>query len=491
MLWSGGFTLLRDIMQFGAMLALTRLLSASDYGNFALAQSIVGLLSIASFGTFVVHALQSRDPESIDWQAHFTAAVVINGGLFLAALAAAGETSLFEHYRSAALPLAGMAATFPIEIAATLRFRMLETRHEWSRFRTLAFLGTAGGLSLGVVLALLGAGVWALVIQVPLFGIPAAIDLFWGAKWRPDWSWSWDRYRDTFAFGGNRMAGQAVVRLRQAAERMLLAGVYSVAALGVFSRSVGLGTILAGRLGSVATAALFPVITRAPQGSAQYRRLAALVFQAVCWATVPAVAFLAVVAGDVTHLLYGSKWEGVVPLLPAAAAAVGIGGMSVSANTLLLANNAVRACLMLDVVDALSGLVLAMFLIPMGMGLYLAALALQCGTILALTLALLRAKNGISSAGIFAALVPSAMAGAVSTGALFLVHRSPILSAPLVVRLAIEFGLFSAIYLCTLRFAFSKITKELIVVAPGGKQIGRLLLYTARAPPATAIDGQR
>ena len=78
LLWAGGFTLLRDVAQFGTMLILVRLLSPADYGTAALAQSTIGFLSVVSFGAFVMHSLQFRDPSQVDWQAHFTAAVVIN-----------------------------------------------------------------------------------------------------------------------------------------------------------------------------------------------------------------------------------------------------------------------------------------------------------------------------------------------------------------------------------------------------------------------------
>jgi O-antigen/teichoic acid export membrane protein len=86
LLWGGGFTIFRDVVQLVTMLILVRLLAPADYGRMALAQTIVGLLAVMSFGTLVTHALQARDPAEIDWQAHFTAAAVINSVLALLTL---------------------------------------------------------------------------------------------------------------------------------------------------------------------------------------------------------------------------------------------------------------------------------------------------------------------------------------------------------------------------------------------------------------------
>ena len=148
LLWGGGFTLLRDLAQFGVMLILVRLLTPADYGTAALAQAIIGLVAVVSFGTFSAHALQMRDPDEIDWQAHFTAAAAINVTLAALVLALAYALSFTTRYAEAALPLAALAVIFIIEIPGTLRHRMLEANHDWKRFRLLLIIGTFLGLRL-------------------------------------------------------------------------------------------------------------------------------------------------------------------------------------------------------------------------------------------------------------------------------------------------------------------------------------------------------
>src|SRR6476469_3152322 len=81
LLWAGGFTIFRDVVQLVSMLILIRLIAPADYGRVALARTIVDLLAVVSFGTFATHTLQAREPAEIDWQAHFTAGAVINSVL--------------------------------------------------------------------------------------------------------------------------------------------------------------------------------------------------------------------------------------------------------------------------------------------------------------------------------------------------------------------------------------------------------------------------
>jgi len=478
-LWGAGSALLRDIAQFAVMLILIRILSPVDYGSAALAQSFIGLISVVSFGTFALHALQMRDPNAVDWQAHFTAAAVINSVLFCLTILLAWALSFSERYHSAAWPLAGLSPVLLIEIAATLRHRMLETQHDWQRFRILLIIGTILGLSTGLIVALLGGGVWALVVQVPLFGLPAAVDLFWYGKWRPQWSWSWARYRETVRFAFNRMGSDAVLRGRQTVEQTVLAGAYDFAGLGVFTRSIGLATLIAGRIGSVAMMSLYPVITRAAQRTVRFQRIAGLVLQGVCWATIPGAVFLAICAGDVVALLYGPKWAAVAPLLPLAAMGVAIASISATASSLLLANNAVRVCLIIDLLAACIGVGLALWLVPIGMVVYLAALAALSLTVLLVSLGALLVTNGIARDSLPSAFLPALLAAAGAAIATAGVQNLVDGHGYVVARLVAEAVVFCSFYLLIIRVTFPHALHELLLVVPAGQRLMKLLCLSS------------
>ena len=479
-LWGGGFTLIRDLLQFVTMLVLVRLLSPGDYGSATLAQTILGLLAVFSLVTFSLHALQARDPAEIDWQVHFTAAVVINSVLVLVTLTLAGLLSLTSRYEAAALPLAALSLVFVVEIPAALRIRMLQVAHDWRRFRIVLITGGLLSNSTGIVIAFLGGGVWALVVQPVLAGLPAALDLILVAKWRPHLTWSWARYRATARFGAMRVASGLLLNGRQTVEQSMLAGTYDFAVLGVFTRALGLAMLVAGRLGGLAMGSLYPVITRAERGSAQFRRYAALVMRGVAWATLPAAALLALTAADITTLLYGPKWSGVVPLLPLAAIAVGFSGIATAAGTLLLANDQIRECLALDVVSAVLGVVLALWLVPAGMEIYLAALAANGMVVLGLALGLLVRTGGIDRSGLVAAFLPAMVAAAAAVGAIFAVRGTVGSIGIMPVRLVVESALFCAVYLAVLRLAFERPLRELIEVAPGRNRLSAMLAFAPR-----------
>jgi len=473
-----GTTLVIDVLQFGGMLLMVRLLTPEDYGSAALAQSFVGLISVLSFTTFAGHALQVRDPSNVDWQAHFSAAVVINCSIFLLTLLVALFLSSTQRYEAAALPLAVIAVVFLLEIPALLRRTMLQTQHDWVRLSGLTLMGTFLGLSAGLAIAFLDGGVWALVVQPPLLVVPFAIDLFWRGNWRPDFSLSWGRYRSTVFFSIYRMGSAVAIRGRPVVEQSVMVSAYDFGFLGVFTRTMGLASLVAGRMGSVAMQALYPVITRAEIRSEKFQRMAGIVLQGVCWTTIPAAVFFALHANETVSLLYGEQWLSVVPLLPLALMGIAFNGIATTLSGLLLANNESRLCLIIDITGTIIAVGLAMWLVPIGFIEYLAALAILGFAMVMVVLAALMKTNGLSGKLIKAAFLPSIVACSVASVITEIGRYLVEGSYPTVVQLIIGSGVFVAVYILVLRFAFASSMRALIELSPGGKSLMRWLQFS-------------
>lgn len=475
LMWGAGFTLIRDVLQFATMLVLVRLLSPADYGSMAFAQAVISLLSVMAFGTFASHILQSRDPQQVDWQSHFTAAAVLNSALFVLALGLAFCLSLTERFAAAALPLAVLSLVFILEIPAGLRTFMAQVEHDWRTFRSQLLVGALLGCSAGVVIALMGGGIWALIVQPILAPLPAAADLILVRRWRPAWTWSRTNYLQSAKFGATRVASAAINGSRQLAEQATLAAVFDFTALGIFTRALGLASLLAGRIGTVATSALYPVITRAQSGSEQFRHFAQLVLQGVAWLTIPAAALLSIAANDIVALLYGAKWADVTGLVPLASATIAITGITAAAYYLLLANDQPRTCLAIDVVSGALGMALILLVLPRGAEIYLLSLSAHGCAILTVVLAALAASGGLTWRSAAAALLPSLVAALVAllaTSAGRHLHGEAIWP-PL--RLALDTLLFAASYLAVLRACFAGQTEALLIASPGGARIRRYL----------------
>src|SRR5262249_10799233 len=69
-LWSGGFKVTQNLLQFGLTVVLARLLSPADFGTYAVVAGIIGVLNAASSDNFLAYLLQERDESQLHLQVH-------------------------------------------------------------------------------------------------------------------------------------------------------------------------------------------------------------------------------------------------------------------------------------------------------------------------------------------------------------------------------------------------------------------------------------
>jgi O-antigen/teichoic acid export membrane protein len=383
--WGIGFTLVRDMMQFLTMLVMVRLLSPEIYGQQALAQTIIIVLAVASLKTLGQYPLQARHPEEFDWEAHFSVGATLNVVVFVLTLIVGfcmiGVGGNLVTIGQIVLVL---SITFLVEIGGTYYFTWLQAHHHWARMRLLLLGGALCASVLGVTLASLGWGVFSLAAMPMLQGIPACIDLVLFSEHRPSYSFaSLQRYVNGIRFGLNRAVSSVAFAGRGLAENAAMSAFFGFAPLGAFTRAIGLAQITSGRIGPVAVQTLYPVLTRAEAKSERFRRFSTLLLQGALWLSLPAAAFLAIESSSIVLLLYGHRWENVVPLLPIAAFLVATRGLSTVLNQILLANLQLNDCLRIDLATAVAGFFAIILAMPFGAVPYLLAL-LACDALFSL-----------------------------------------------------------------------------------------------------------
>ena len=482
LLWAGGATVLGDIAQFFSMLIMVRLVSPAEYGQAALAQGIYGVMAVFTLGTFVQHVLQFRDPYQVDWGAQLSGAIFINTFMFLMCCGLAWLLYRTESFAAAALPLLVLSTTFVLEIPGTLHLKYLQAHHQWARYRSLHLGGTFLGLTVGVLIAAGGGGVWAVVISTPLLIVPASIDYLISFRHQPTSIRNWGNYRETFRFGLNRAGAALMARGRVALERGTISGIYDFDALGVFNRSNGLASLLAGRFGPIAMQAMYPIVTRAEAGSPQFRRAADLVFRCVCWITIPAGVFLALAADPVVRVIYGEGWLTVIEILPAAAAAAVTTSISQSLALLLLANNNARLSLLVELVHGVAAIALIFLVLPTGVVPFLWAVTGIGASAITLSFGLLCWQRGILIRSILISVLPpvaSSMIVGWSVNSLHIILDIENLSA--LAKMAL-FGASFAIFVPVVhRMLLPKSLSELLEILPGARRFRRILMYKIEA----------
>jgi O-antigen/teichoic acid export membrane protein len=475
MLWSAGLNLFRDVLQFGQMLILVRLLDPAIYGMAGLATTFINFIGLISFQHIITHVLQVRGEGRVNYHQHFTAGVAINGGLFVLANLIAFALRFSEQYAPLQPLLHVLSFTFILSVPVDMRVKMLERDHEWSRLRLLQMGSILVSIAAAIAMALAGAGVYALIVPGLLASMVFVADLFLFTGWRPHWQWSYAEYREALHFGLNRAGSNALNGGRALLQNTLITQHFQFSALGVFGRAEGLANMFCGRIAQEASNALYPVITRAEAQTERFQRISGLVLQSVAWVVIPIAAFFTLEADNVVRLLYGQKWIEVIPLLSLVMAVTAIGSVGATAYRLLLANNRSRLCLYSDFAAFAIAIPTMLILLPFGLEEYLYG-AIAVSLIVALVLMhMLMRTEGVTWLGLANAIYPPIVAVGVSCIPMWQINMVLAGEYPPLIKLLIAAPLFIAIYVMTLRILFTRLLRELTSYVPGGSMFSSLL----------------
>lgn len=314
--WLGMAAASQAFLQILIVAVLARLLTPTDFGQFAIAVIIMDLATGLA-GTGVSQAVVQRG-ELTDH--HIRAAFSISfllGVLTSSAVVALSPwlASLLGDPTSAPL-IAALSATFIIRAVAfvpeglTVRsrnFRVLAMR------KAGAYLVGYGIVGIGA--ALLGAGPWALVLAEVASALAEAILLLNASRfeWRPTAKWS--AHREIIGFGSGMSLARIANALCNQSDRAIVAKFTDPAAVGLYTRAVQITRYPTALIGQAVEDVLFPSFaglqtSRERLKGAYYRSIGSIFM-----IMVPVSVFFCVSAGMLSSVLLGSQWGGVVPLM--------------------------------------------------------------------------------------------------------------------------------------------------------------------------------
>lgn len=306
---------LRVLSQFLVGVVLARLLGPAEFGTVAMAGLVVGmgaLLADLGFGVVLV-----QRPEISEEDVRFVATVqVATGALLTAALAAAAPwVAGWFHAPEAAPIFRAMSAMFLLQSFGLTPLALLRRDLDFRGVQVVTLTSYLGGyLLVGVPLALLGLGAWALawaqLVQSALFSAQAL--------WRHG---GWPRPRWRPPGGGLFRFGSAVIGTNLAnwtlsnADGVVVGKALGAVELGLYGRAMGVVLSPMNALTTSLQAVLFAASARAQHDPARLRRAWLGAVSAIGAVALPVFVTVAAVPEVAVLGIYGPAWAAAAPVL--------------------------------------------------------------------------------------------------------------------------------------------------------------------------------
>lgn len=294
---------------------LARELSHADFGLVGAIMVFQAFASMFVDSGFASALIQKKSPSQTDYSTvlwfNMAMAAAIYAILFVCAPLIAGIFGGDERL----IPLSRvMFLTFVLNATAIVQVNRLNKKLEMKMVTLANSAGVFAGCVVGIALAVTGFGAWAVVWQSITLAAAKSIILWWKTSWRPSAVFSTVSLRSFFKVGGGVMVQSFFNNLYLYCYAFFIGNRVGMVGLGYYSQADKWSKMGVSSLSAVITSSFLPVLSRYQDEPAEFAAVTSKFNRLTAYLAFPALGMLAAVAPAVFHALFGTKWDGSIPL---------------------------------------------------------------------------------------------------------------------------------------------------------------------------------
>jgi PST family polysaccharide transporter len=305
------------ILVFASTLILARLLSKADFGVAAFALTVISFLEVASdlgIGpALIYHRDEPGAADTAFWMGLSLSLVMATITWMIAPLA----SSFFDDPR--ALPVVrALAFSFPLGTLGSIHDMLLRKELSFQR-KFLPDISRSIGKGLGsIILAMLGFGVWSLIIG-QLAGTALATIVLWITHpWRPSFRFGGNISRALLKYGVNIVAVDSLGIILSNTDYLLVGHYLGAVSLGIYQLAFRIPDLLIMQFCALISKVIFPLYSKLrEEDPAALTRGFLTTTRYVALVTVPLSLGMLLVAKPLILVTFSDKWIEAVPVLQA------------------------------------------------------------------------------------------------------------------------------------------------------------------------------
>lgn len=301
------------VLNLGGNIVLARMLTEADFGLLAMLAIFVAVaadLSSCGLSDGLIHKVNpTREDYSTVFIANTVMGLVFGSAFFFCAPLMAS----FFHQPELVGITRVLGICFFFQCMSFTQETYLRKRLEMKRMCFVRIGATMSSLALGITLAALGYGYWALVCTQLVLSVFFYIYYMIASRWFPGWKFNAQSFKDFFRYGAPLMLAYLGNIVSKNINTSVLGRVYTSALSGVYYQ----GAKLANVPFAVSESSLnmpFFVVASNEADPERRRGLILEMMPVIIGFNALLLFFMLVIAAPGIELLYGSKWLAAIPV---------------------------------------------------------------------------------------------------------------------------------------------------------------------------------
>lgn len=313
--WSALENVTRLGVTFVVSIILARLLSPEEYGLIGILAIFIAIFNAIVDSGFTSALIRKQNATETDYSTVF----FINLGLSVVLAAVlffcAKPISVFFE-RPELVSLTQVMSSVVIINALSIVQRVRTTKFIDFKTQTkITFISSIGSGVIGIAMAYMGYGVWALVGQQISNQLFTTLFFWIYNKWMPKLIFSWTSFKEMWTFGSKLLASRLIDTAWQEIYQVVIGKCYSPVTLGLFTRAKQFADLCSSNLTSVVQRVSYPVLSSIQDDRARLKGAYQRIIKTAMLPTFVLMLGMAACAKPMIYVLIGEQWLACVPML--------------------------------------------------------------------------------------------------------------------------------------------------------------------------------
>lgn len=314
-LWTSIDKFSSQFVQFIISIIIARIVSPHEYGILGILMIFIILSQVLIDSGFGSALIYHNDKKEQDLQTAFTFNFIIS--LFLYLLLFFLSPIVESIYNLPKLSLYLRVSVIVLLINALLVVPNAILRIDF-QFKTIAIgniLSTLGSGVVGVLLALYGYGVWALIIQLLSRSLIMLLCIYPFCRWLPKMKFYESSFRKLMHYGLKIFCASFLTKIVDECTAFFVGKILTPTSLGIYTRANQFASLPSTSMITIISSVIFPSFSSIKNDEEKFERVLKKSISIISAFSIPMFMWVAMISDPLVRILLTDKWITVVPVM--------------------------------------------------------------------------------------------------------------------------------------------------------------------------------
>lgn len=304
-----------QVVSFVVSVVLARILDPDVYGTIALIVVFTTIMQVFVDSGLGNALIQKKEADNVDFSTVFYFNIVFCLILYVLMWVASPYIADFYHDPSLVPYIRALSLTIVISGVKNVQQAYVSRNMLFKKFFFSTLCGTIGAAVVGIIMALRGYGIWALIGQ-QLFNMLVDTAVLWvTVPWRPIWAFSFGRLKGLLSFGWKLLVSSLLDVGYNSLRQLLIGRIYTRADLAYYNQGDKFPALIINNINASIDSVLLPAMSEDQDDKTRVRDMTRRSIMVSTYLISPLLIGMAACASTIVSLILTDKWLPCVPYL--------------------------------------------------------------------------------------------------------------------------------------------------------------------------------